>query len=70
MRRARQASSSYSIRNRGRQVALGGASSGAVADAVDDLAATSAPSSAVLAWSAPPNNGSEITDYIVQYQPT
>ena len=49
---------------------FGGASSAAAPDAVGDLAATSAPSSAVLAWSAPPNNGSEITDYIVQYQPT
>lgn len=41
-----------------------------VPDAVDDLVATPGDTEVVLAWSAPFNGGSAITDYVVEYKLT
>src|SRR5690606_26150612 len=42
----------------------------AVPDAINNLVATPANSQVTLTWSAPANNGSAITDYIVEYGET
>src|SRR5690606_36066160 len=41
-----------------------------VPDAVDDFDATAGDEEVVLTWSAPADNGSAITDYIVEYGET
>ena len=53
-----------------RDTASGSATfSATVPDAVSDLAGTAGDAEVVLTWSAPPNGGAAITDYIVQYRP-
>ena len=37
-------------------------------DAVDDLATTPGDTEAVLTWTAPADDGSAITDYVVEYR--
>lgn len=39
-----------------------------VPDAVSDLSGTNGDTEAVMSWTAPNDNGSAITDYVVQYR--
>jgi len=52
----------------GTSVTSGSASAATNPDAVVDLAATAGTNEATLTWTAPADNGSAITDYVVQYR--
>lgn len=46
----------------------GGGGSASVPSAVSDLSGVGGDTEAVMTWNAPADNGSAITDYIVQYR--
>lgn len=47
-----------------------GGSGASAPNAPNDLGATATADGADMTWTAPPDNGSPITDYIIQYRET